>query len=227
VYTIFAILPLIAKGIGPDLWWRPLWALMAFASTGTSIVENKREPLSASDSHPSTVKHGRHPLSLAILIIISVFLFANIIYARVHLIPSEVYVHETSVMNEFYAIVSNKGLVFDNIHIFRIFIIDTPSSPSYEILHIMTYVNIPSNKFFILYLDCNISTYYISYFNGVRKSRDFSMLTNGLGICINSINDVYTYTSGQAVIMGNELPSNPLNVSLVFVTRSFFIGLAP
>jgi len=227
IYTTFgAVLPLIAKEIGADLWWRPLWALEAFASIGSIMVKSERKSLPASNRPLSTFEDGRHLMLFVVLIAItSLFLFANLIYTRIHLSPSKVYLHETLIMNEFYAVTSNKGSIFNNMNTFRLIIIDTPSAPAYEILNALKYANISSSKIFTLFLNCNISTYYLDYFNGKAKPRDFSLLKGRLDACVDDIEDIYAYNSNEIIIIGGEQPSILLNISLVFTTKSFFIGL--
>jgi len=220
IYAILIAIPLIAPGVGADLWWRPVWALTTFASIGSIMLESKHKSIFLSKTN-----YGRQLLSLmALIAITSLFLFANIIYSRFHLIPSEVYMHEASTINELYAIIS-RGSIFSNIHLFKIFLIDTPSAPAYEVSRALIYANVLSGSFFTLFSNCNIPTYFIHYFNGVAKLRDFSMLAEGLGVCIDDIdiNNFYIHTRNQAVIIGGESPS--FSISIILISKSFFVGV--
>jgi len=221
IYAILVALPLVAHGVGADLWWRPIWALTTFASIGNTMLEGKHKYIVSKFFF--TVNRGGHLLSLTALITItSLFLFANIIYSRVHLIPSEVYIHEASTKNELYAVISGQS-IFSNMHLSKIVLIDTPSAPAYEVSMAPIYANVSGSTLFTLFSNCNIPTYSIHYFNGIAKSRDFSPISKGLGMCIDDNGDIRTYIGNQIIIVGGEPPS--LGISVILMSKSFFIGL--
>jgi len=220
IYAILAALPLVAHGVGTDLWWRPVWALTAFASIGSTMLEGKHKPVVS--RFLSTVNRGRHLLSFTALIAVtSLFLFANVIYSRVHLIPSEVYTHEASTINEFYAVISGQSIL-SNMHLFKIVLIDTPSAPAYEVSRALIYANV-SSGIFVLFSNCNIPVYPVHYFNGVTKSRDFSLISGSLGMCIDDNSNLHAYIGDQVIIVGGEPLS--LGISVILMSKSFFIGL--
>jgi len=223
MYAILTALPLVARGVGADLWWRPVWALTTFASIGSTMLKGNRKYTAS--KFLSTVSRGGQLLPLtALTAIASLFLFANIVYSRVNLVPSEVYTHEASTINEFYAVISGQPIL-SNIHLFKIVLIDTPSAPAYEVSRALTYANISSGSFFTLFLNCSIPTYSVHYFNGIAKSRDFSPISKGLGMCIDAgtnISNTNVYIGSQAIIIGGE-PSS-LSISIILASKSFFIG---
>jgi len=217
VYAILTALPLAARGVGADLWWRPVWALTTFASIGSTMLKGNVSKFF------STVNRGRHPLSLTALIATtSLFLFANIIYSQVHLIPSEVYIHEASTINEFYAVISGQS-IFSNMHLFKIVLVDTPSAPAYEVSRALIYANVSGSTLFTLFSNCSIPTYSVHYFNGITKSRDFSPISKGLGMCIDDNSNIRTYIGNQVTIVSGE-PSS-LGISVILMSKSFFIEL--
>jgi len=223
MYVFFTALSLIARGVGADLWWRPVWALTTFASIGSTMLEGKYKSIvSKFLSKANCDKHL--PSLMSLIAITSLFLFANIIYSRVHLIPSEVYTHEASTINEFYAVISGYP-IFSVMPTLKIVLIDTPSAPAYEVSRALIYANVSGGSFFTLFSNCSIPRYSIYYFNGVAKSRDFSLLTKGLGICIDNINtnDIYMFIGNQAIIIGGELPS--FGISTILASKSFFVGV--
>jgi hypothetical protein len=169
VYGLMALLPLTMRGIGPDLFFRPLWTLFIALSILPMILISQEE----TSFHLRNYKQIK--VFLAIMIVLTLFILSNSIYMRIHLVSSSVYTHEASTIDTILKSGLIKYLQSSEIEIFRAIIIDSPYQPAYEIGRALLYLIAGSRvEITILSIQPEVKEYVnLSYLNGLIKYREF------------------------------------------------------
>jgi hypothetical protein len=169
VYGLMALLPLTMRGIGPDLFFRPLWTLFIALSILPMILISQEE----TSFHSRNYKQIK--VFLAIMIVLTLFILSNSIYMRIHLVSSSVYTHEASTIDTILKSGLIKYLQSSEIEIFRAIIIDSPYQPAYEIGRALVYLIAGSRvEITILSIQPEVKEYVnLSYLNGLIKYREF------------------------------------------------------
>ena len=182
VYGLIAISPLLIPGISADLFWRPLWTL---------FIALALWPLVTSHRHNQISRH----LILMTIIIVTFFAFSSTIYSRLHLISSDVYVHESSTARSMVKISFIRSL--QSSEPVRIVVLDSPNQPAYEITGTLQYM-ISDTKATIAVqaLQPNIKWYRLSYLNGLPKLREYTMEYSSN---IENEDDLYIFASPRDI----------------------------
>ncbi|AEA11516.1 hypothetical protein TUZN_0010 [Thermoproteus uzoniensis 768-20] len=175
-YGTLSLLPLIIPSILSDLFFRPFWVLATFLAIYPYIYNHnmiRHESLSRKQ-----LSKFRRPL-IGIIVIITVTLYGifGIVYNRIHLMSSEVYVHEAETINYIYSGLSKlteKGMLGMN----TLGIVDSPNQPGYEISSALILLNI--SKECIIFTEPFYNFYNLTYLNGIIKSRSPHMYSNNL-----------------------------------------------
>ena len=169
VYGLIALLPLTMRGIGPDLFFRPLWTLFIALSILPMILISQEE----TSFHSRNYKQIK--VFLAIMIVLTLFILSNSIYMKIHLVSSSVYTHEASTIDTILKSGLIKYLQSSEIEIFRAIIIDSPYQPAYEIGRALLYLIAGSRvEITILSIQPEVKEYVnLSYLNGLIKYREF------------------------------------------------------
>jgi hypothetical protein len=108
------------------------------------------------------------------IIIVTFFAFSSTIYSRLHLISSDVYVHESPIARSMVKISFIRSL--QSSEPVRIVVLDSPNQPAYEITGTLQYM-ISDTKVTIAVqaLQPNIEWYRLSYLNELPKLREYTM----------------------------------------------------
>lgn len=199
VYSVITVIPLLTPGIGTDLFWRPIWALFSFTSIG-SITFCKYDETGRG--------MWKRLLTIFVTIIIAFLFLSNIIYLRLHLIPSEVYIHESKTISILYQTLSYSNFL-DLFKESTIYIIDTPTQPAYEISKAFFLILQSNPKYNLIFSNCSIQSYSLTYFNGIIKLRGYPR-----EMCIDYSNFKTTLQRGSIVITDEYEFSNIF--SLIF-----------
>ncbi|MEM4001503.1 MAG: hypothetical protein QXW86_12380 [Saccharolobus sp.] len=215
IYGFIAVIPFFETGILQDLFWRPMWVFLALISTSSKFLTKYNV------NYHKTYNKSRNIVKVIYTaVIIALFLFANIIYNRYHLIPSEVYLHEDRTLNLFTNLPTNIQTQLDYFigKAQHTVIIDSPDMPGYEIsklLWLMLKRSPPNITTY--YLDPEITVYNVSYLNGVIKTRNLAPNIN--------IQNNLCIKEACTVIASTTAISRFQNTSVLLVVGDISIGL--
>ena len=175
-YGIISSLPLIIPSILSDLLFRPFWALATFLAIYPYMYNHdmiRYDNL----SHKQLPKFRRILIGIIIIITITLYGVFGVVYNRIHLTSSEVYVHEAETINYIYSglgeLTKNSMLGTNTIGI-----VDSPNQPGYEISKALILLNI--SKECIIFTEPFYNFYNLTYLNGITKSRSHDMYRNKL-----------------------------------------------
>jgi hypothetical protein len=175
-YGIISSLPLIIPSILSDLLFRPFWALATFLAIYPYMYNHNMVHYD-NLSHKQLPKFRRTLIGIIIIITVTLYGVFGVVYNRIHLTSSEVYVHEAETINYIYSglseLTENSMLGINTIGI-----VDSPNQPGYEISKALILLNI--SKECIIFTEPFYNFYNLTYLNGITKSRSDDMYRNKL-----------------------------------------------
>ncbi|MGC9107173.1 MAG: hypothetical protein ACP5IE_03155, partial [Infirmifilum sp.] len=171
---IISSLPLIIPSILGDLLFRPFWVLAAFLAIYPYIYNHniiRYENL----SHKQLSKLRRFLIAIIVIITVTLYGIFGVVYNRIHLMSSEVYIHEAETINYIYSGLNE--FTENNMLSTNTFgIVDSPNQPGYEISRALILLNI--SKICIIFTEPFYNFYNLTYLNGIIKSRNLNMYSN-------------------------------------------------
>jgi hypothetical protein len=164
IYGFIAISPLLVPDIGVDLFWRGFWCIFTAIAIWSARLSYIYE-LNNSNT--------KYTIATILVIVMSLFVLANIILARYHLISSAVYVHQAKTIQKLLS-TSFLSILNNSITMKNIVIVDSVDQPYYEITTTILSAYIPQIRFryYILTTPPGTLCYNVTYLNGLLKCND-------------------------------------------------------